>query len=67
MPTASHSPSVRGDSLLLPPGSPHVIENKGATRLYTLTLTVPNDEFAELIRSGIPVELDDQDRVVLAG
>ena len=28
---------------------------------------VPNEEFAELIRSGIPVELDDEDLAVLAG
>ena len=54
-----------GDSLLLPPGVPHVIENTGRTRLYTLTLMVPNEEFAELIRSGTPVELDDEDRAVL--
>jgi mannose-6-phosphate isomerase-like protein (cupin superfamily) len=58
-------PIRAGDSLLLPPGSPHVIENTGATRLYTLTLMVPNEEFAELIRSGTPVELDDEDRAVL--
>ena len=60
-------PIRTGDSLLLPPGSPHVIENTGATRLYTLTLMVPNEEFAELIRSGTPVELDDEDLGVLAG
>ena len=58
-------PIRAGDSLLLPPGSPHVIENTGATRLYTLTLMVPNEEFAELIRSGTPVELDDEDLAVL--
>jgi len=60
-------PIRAGDSLLLPPGSPHVIENTGPTRLYTLTLMVPNEEFAELIRSGIPVELDDEALAVLAG
>ena len=59
-------PIEAGDSLLLPPGSPHVIENTGTTRLYTLTLMVPNEEFAELIRSGTPVELDEEDRAVLA-
>jgi mannose-6-phosphate isomerase-like protein (cupin superfamily) len=58
-------PIRAGDSLLLPPGSSHVIENTGAARLYTLTLMVPNEEFAELIRSGTPVELDDEDRAVL--
>jgi len=60
-------PVKAGDSLLLPPGSSHVIENTGSTRLYTLTLMVPNEEFAELIRSGTPVELDDEDRAVLNG
>ena len=60
-------PIRTGDSILLPPGSTHVIENTGPTRLYALTLMVPNEEFAELIRSGIPVELDDEDLAVLAG
>ena len=60
-------PVKAGDSLLLPPGSLHVIENTGSTRLYTLTLMVPNEEFAELIRSGTPVELDEEDRAVLEG
>jgi mannose-6-phosphate isomerase-like protein (cupin superfamily) len=54
-----------GDSLLVPPGSTHVIENTGPTRLYTLTLMVPDEEFAALIRRGTPVELDDEDRAVL--
>jgi mannose-6-phosphate isomerase-like protein (cupin superfamily) len=58
-------PIRTGDSLLVPPGSTHVIENTGPTRLYTLTLMVPNEEFAELIRSGTEVGLDDEDRSVL--
>ena len=58
-------PFKTGDSLLVPPGSTHVIENTGATRLYTLTLMVPDEEFAALIRRGTPVELDDEDRAVL--
>lgn len=56
-----------GDSLLLPPGTPHVLENTGPTRLYCLTFMVPNESFAELIRAGEPVELDDEDRAVLSG
>jgi len=58
-------PIKAGDSLLVPPGSVHVIENTGPTRLYTLTLMVPDEEFAALIRSGTEVELDDEDRAVL--
>jgi len=58
-------PIKTGDSLLVPPGSTHVIENTGRRRLYTLTLMVPDEEFAALIRRGTPVELDDEDRAVL--
>lgn len=54
-----------GDSLLVPPTGTHVIENTGENRLYALTIMVPNEDFAELIRSGIPVELDAQDMAVL--
>ncbi|MEA5598660.1 cupin domain-containing protein [Rivularia sp. UHCC 0363] len=54
-----------GDSLLVPPTGTHVIENTGSGRLYTLTIMVPNEDFAELIRSGIPVELDAEDMAVL--
>lgn len=57
----------RGDSLLVPPGSSHVIENIGEGRLYTLTTMVPNENFAELIRSGTPAPLDAQDMEVLVG
>ena len=54
-----------GDSLLVPPTGTHVIENTGGSRLYTLTIMVPNEDFAELIRSGISVELDAEDMAVL--
>ena len=57
----------RCDSLLLPAGTEHVIENTGAGRLYCRTLMVPNQNFAELIRAGEPVALDDEDWAVLAG
>jgi len=56
-----------GDALLLKPGNEHVIHNTGAGKLYCLTVMTPNEGFAELIRSGEPVELDDEDRRVLAG
>ena len=58
-------PIRAGDSLLVPPGSVHVIENTGLTRLYTLTVMVPDEAFAALIRGGTEVELDDEDRAVL--
>lgn len=54
-----------GDSLLVPPMSTHVIENTGDQRLYTLCIMVPNEDFVELIRSGTPVELDEEDMRVL--
>src|SRR5271170_6091522 len=54
-----------GDSLLVRPGNEHVIENAGAGKLYLLQLMVPNDDFAELIRRGTPVTLDDEDLAVL--
>ena len=58
-------PIQAGDSILVPPSGIHVIENTGSTRLYTLCIMVPNEDFAELIRSGIPVELDEEDLAVL--
>ncbi|MEM7556629.1 MAG: cupin domain-containing protein [Cyanobacteria bacterium P01_A01_bin.84] len=54
-----------GDSLLVPATGTHVIANTGQNRLYMLTIMVPNEDFAELIRSGIPVELDEEDMAVL--
>ncbi|MBD3883524.1 cupin domain-containing protein [Phormidium tenue FACHB-886] len=54
-----------GDSILVPPTGTHVLENTGDGRLYTLCIMVPNEDFAELIRSGIPVELDSEDMAVL--
>lgn len=61
-------PIRRGDALLLRPGSEHVIENTGPGKLYTLTVMTPNEGFAELIRAGAPVALDEEDcRVLGAG
>jgi len=54
-----------GDSILVPPKGIHVIKNTGQTRLYALCIMVPNEDFAELIRSGTPVELDADDLNVL--
>ncbi|MDZ7961262.1 MAG: cupin domain-containing protein [Aulosira sp. DedQUE10] len=54
-----------GDTLLVPPTGVHEIRNTGSERLYTITVMVPNENFAELIRSGTPVKLDAQDIAVL--
>jgi mannose-6-phosphate isomerase-like protein (cupin superfamily) len=60
-------PIRKGDSLLLHPGSEHVIENTGAGKLYTLTIMTPNEGFSEMIRGGDPVELDEEDIRILQG
>ncbi|WP_224412088.1 cupin domain-containing protein [Oscillatoria salina] len=59
-------PINTGDSLLVPPTGIHEIINTGMGRLYALCIMVPNEDFAELIRSGTPVELDDEDMRVLS-
>lgn len=59
-------PIRAGDSVLVPPTGTHVLENTGSGRLYTLCIMVPNEDFAELIRSGTPVELDAEDMAVLS-
>lgn len=60
-------PLSKGKALLLNPGNEHVIRNTGSGKLYTLTVMTPNEGFAELIRSGEPVELDEEDLRVLSG
>lgn len=58
--------SIRaGDSLLVPPTGIHEIRNTGKGRLYCLCIMVPNEDFAELIRSGMPTNLDEEDLRVL--
>ena len=54
-----------GDSLLVRPTGIHQIINTGKERLYALCFMVPNENFAELIRSGIPDHLDEEDLQVL--
>ncbi|MEM9220009.1 MAG: cupin domain-containing protein [Cyanobacteria bacterium P01_F01_bin.150] len=58
-------PIHAGDSIMVPPQGTHVMENTGTTRLYVLCIMVPNEDFAELIRSGTPVPLDQEDMDVL--
>ena len=55
-----------GDSLLVPPQGIHEIRNTGGQRLYVLCIMIPNENFAELIRRGLPSELDDEDLQVLS-
>ena len=59
-------PIQAGDSILVPPTGTHIIKNTGSTRLYSLCIMVPNEDFVELIRSGTPVELDEEDLTVLS-
>ncbi len=58
-------PLNAGDSLLVRPTGIHEIRNVGANRLYALCFMVPNEDFSELIRTGIPEEFDEQDLQVL--
>ena len=57
----------QGDSFLVRAGHEHVVENTGTTRLYCLTTMVPDENFADLIRNGVPWQLDAADLAVLAG
>ncbi len=54
-----------GDSFLVRPGHDHIVENTGAAKLYCLTIMVPNEGFAELVRSGIPMAMSAADLEVL--
>lgn len=57
----------QGDSFLVRAGHEHVVENTGGTRLYCLTTMVPDEGFADLVRNGVPWQLDSADLQVLAG
>lgn len=56
----------KGDTLMLPPGLDHVVENAGPDKLYCLTVMVPNEGFAEMIRDGETLSLDAADRAVVS-
>ena len=56
-----------GDCIMLKPGTEHVVENPGPGKLYCLTIMVPDEDFAALIRGGTPVALDAEDLAVLGG
>lgn len=50
-----------GDSVLMPKTGTHYLKNTGKERLYALCMIVPNEDFSELIRNGIPATLDKED------
>lgn len=55
-----------GSLAVFPPKTWHGIDNLNVERLYCLELMLPNDMFAELVRSGKPVGvLDDDDLCTL--
>ena len=43
----------------------HVVENIGPDKLYCLTVMVPNEGFAELIRAGSTQSLDAADQAAI--
>jgi len=55
----------KGDTLVLPPGMEHIVENAGSDRLYCLTVMMPNERLAELIRAGATMALDEVDYAVV--
>ena len=56
----------KGDTLMLPPNLDHVVENVGPEKLSCLTVMVPNEGFAEMIRDGETMSLDAADRAVVS-
>jgi mannose-6-phosphate isomerase-like protein (cupin superfamily) len=60
-------PMKAGDSFLVRPGNDHIVKNTGTEKLYCLTVMVPNEGFAELVRSGIPMALPGDDVKVITG
>jgi mannose-6-phosphate isomerase-like protein (cupin superfamily) len=57
----------QGDVLVVPPGQEHTLENTGPGKLYCLTTMMPDEDFAALIRRGVPMQLDAEDIAVLSG
>lgn len=55
-----------GDSVLMPKTGTHYLKNTGSERLYALCIMMPNEDFSELIRNGIPAPLDKHDLKVLS-
>jgi mannose-6-phosphate isomerase-like protein (cupin superfamily) len=51
-------PIRKGDFLSVAPGNEHIVTNTGEGRLYCITFMLPNEGFAELVRSGQAEPLD---------
>ena len=60
-------PLRAGDSILIRPTGIHELRNAGVGRLYALCFMVPNEDFSELIRQGIPESFDEEDLAVIRG
>lgn len=60
-------PLRSGDSILIRPTGIHELRNVGTGRLYALCFMVPNEDFSELIRQGIPESFDEEDLAVIRG
>jgi mannose-6-phosphate isomerase-like protein (cupin superfamily) len=60
-------PLRKGESFLVRPGNDHEVVNTGAEKLYCLTMMVPNEGFAELVRGGFRVPLTAGDEKVIFG
>ena len=54
-----------GDSILMPKAGTHYIKNTSNQRLYALCMMVPNEDFSELIRNGVPEQFDQEDLQVV--
>ena len=59
------TPLRTGDSIVVMPGTEHIVENTGPGKLYTLTVMVPNEAFAELIHNGTEVPVTAADLAVI--
>jgi mannose-6-phosphate isomerase-like protein (cupin superfamily) len=59
------TPVRAGDTLVLPAGTVHRIENTGTDRLYALVTMVNDDGFTAFVRRGVAAPLDDDDLRVL--
>ncbi len=56
-----------GESFIVRPGHDHEVINTGTDKLFCLTVMIPNEGFAELVRSGFRVPLTPDDVAVLTG
>jgi mannose-6-phosphate isomerase-like protein (cupin superfamily) len=56
-----------GESFIVRPGHEHEVINIGKDKLYCLTVMLPNEDFAELVRSGFRVSLTADDVAKIAG